>query len=140
VKIVSFYHKDTGMLHGSQLVVSDDSLVKANTPTDHLPIDGHHDPLSKRVNIATGELMDYQPPTPSSEHEWNPTTKRWQLSAAAAERESKRSLAFNRIEHLENSQARALRELAVGTPAEKLEAEKRLQAAYAEIATLRLQL
>jgi hypothetical protein len=51
-RYVSFAHKDTGIFDGVHLTVSDDAVVSLNTPADHLAIEGHHDPLSKRVDVA----------------------------------------------------------------------------------------
>jgi hypothetical protein len=129
---VSFYDKTTGMFSGVRYHGLEDH-IEVNTPNGHAAAIGAHDHLSKRVDLATGELVDYQPPAPSADHEWNADTKRWQLTAAAAEKESKRAFALNRIDHLENSQARALRELALGST----EAAARLKAIDDEIASLR---
>src|SRR5277367_2415396 len=100
MKTVSFYHKDTGIFHGNQFIGTDDATVALNTPPDHVAIDGHHDPLSKRVNLDAHRqivaieaeietvqdraqrqaeldalkallLVDYQPPAPSTDHEWD---------------------------------------------------------------------
>lgn len=134
----SIYSTETGLFTGVIIAVHDD-LLEANTPSGHKTLTGRYDRLSRRVDLTTGEVIEYQPPAPSSDHEWNASTQRWQLSAAAAEKESNRALALNRIDHLENSQARALRELAVGTPAEQVEARARLKAIHDEIVSLRSQ-
>jgi hypothetical protein len=58
-------------------------------------------------------VIDYRPEKPSDEHEWNDSTKRWQLSQAAQTRDANRSSAQAQIVSLELRQARCLRELAI---------------------------
>lgn len=58
MRVVSFYHKETGKLHSNKLMASDDSMVDMNTPIDHVAIDGHHDHLSNRVDVTTGEIKE----------------------------------------------------------------------------------
>jgi hypothetical protein len=136
VKILSFYHKDTGIFIGNQMILSDDSMVKANTPPDHIAIDGHHDHMRKRVNVETGEVIDYQPPPPSAEHVWDESTKTWNLNAAAMAKIERRRTAYARISILESSSLRALREHALGLPG----ADQKLKDIDAEIAALRADL
>jgi hypothetical protein len=38
---------------------------------------GHYDGLCQRVDVQTGEVVDYQPPRPSPNHDWDEQTKRW---------------------------------------------------------------
>ena len=136
MKTVSFHHKETGIFSSAVLTSTDDSAIAINTPRDHVAIEGAYDPLSKRVDVATGEVVDYQPPLPSADHEWNATTKRWQLTAAVtAKREARRS-ALASIAALEASGVRAVRELALGQAG----ALDRLKALDIEIAALRLQI
>jgi hypothetical protein len=132
----SFYHKDTGFIHSFSMLTTNPQNVAINTPSDHIAIGGYHDPLSKKVDIATGAIVDYQPPAPSSNHEWNADAKRWQLTAAVQATNDKRAVARSRIAQLEASQHRAVRELALGTSG----ALQRLQAIDSEIAALRADL
>lgn len=137
MKAISFYHAESGLFHDKQLLVSDESTIALNCPEGHLPIDGHHDYLCKRVDLDTKEIIDHQPQQPSGEHEWNPETKRWQLNAKAHERIARSHSARARIAHLEtNVQPRAVREVALNKP----DATKRLQDIDDEIAGLRKQL
>jgi hypothetical protein len=76
-------------------------------------------------------VVDYQPPQPSIEHEWNADTKRWQLTAAVQQRESDRRSALARIAELEGKQARAVREAVLSGD------QSRLRAIEGEIAGLR---
>lgn len=45
---------------------------------------GEFDPLSQRVDLLTGQVVDYVPPQPSPDHVWNTTTKRWDYIKPAA--------------------------------------------------------
>jgi rare lipoprotein A (peptidoglycan hydrolase) len=87
------------------------------------------------MDVANGGVIDYQPPQPSPDHEWNADARRWDLSAAAAERIGRRAQAASRIEALERAQARPIRELAIDPS--NAEARKRLEAIEGEIASLR---
>jgi hypothetical protein len=132
----SFYHKDTGMLNGSVFSTDDDSMLSANIPADHKVIEGALDRLSQSVDIATGQVIDYQPPQPSADFEWNATTKRWQLSAAVAAKRQASTAALAAIESLESKGIRAMRELTLGMPG----AQDRVAAIDAQISALRQQI
>jgi hypothetical protein len=123
-RLVSFYHRETGALHDARLMTSDPASIKLNTPADHVAIDGHHDRLCKRVDIDTGEVVDYQPPAPSVDHEWNADARRWRLSPAATARIEARAASVARIAALVNSQHQFVREhlLGVTTALERLAA------------------
>lgn len=88
---VTFYHRETGELHALTIVASDEAAIALNTPSpDHVAIDHpegrNYDHLSQRIDIASGTAVDYQPPQPSVDHEWDAAKRRWRLSGAAAER------------------------------------------------------
>lgn len=131
----SFYRKDTGEII-DRLVTCPASLIELNTPSGCTAIDGHHDHRSKRVNISTGEVEDWQPPKPSADHEWDASTKRWQLNAVAQQRASDDRDARARISHLEAGQHRAIRESVLGV----LGGAAKLQAIDDEIKSLRSKL
>lgn len=133
MKAVSFYRKDTGLFNGTHLIASDAKVVALNTPAGHIAIDGHHDHLSQKVDLATGHIVDYRPPRPSPDDEWNMETKRWEPSAAAVAQASKRAAAGARIEQMHIASVRALREHALGIG----DAAVRLKAIDDEIALLR---
>lgn len=116
MKTYSFYHADTGAIHGNRFSSTDPADVELNTPADHIAIEGYHDHLSKRVDVATGELVEHQPPAPSREHEWNEDTKRWHLNAVANDRANRKAAAIARIAQLEASQHRVVREALLGIP------------------------
>jgi hypothetical protein len=113
MRAVSFYHKVTGVLHAVQVIASSDEVVALNTPPEHLAIEGHHDPLSKRVDVTTGAVVEHQPPAPSTDHAWNDETKRWALKPEIAVAQARRAAALTQIATLEASQQRAMRELLI---------------------------
>jgi hypothetical protein len=78
------YDAATGLFVGQTFHTNDTDPVaaaafaKANTPEGHAVYEGHvTDHSVQKVDIATGALIDYQPPAPSADHEWNPAAKRW---------------------------------------------------------------
>jgi hypothetical protein len=132
--VVSFYHRETGMFNGRHLMVSDPAMIPLNTPPDHIAIEGdHYDPLTQRVDVATGKVIDHIPPQPSEDHEWNTISRRWQLRPEITARHQARKAALARITELELKALRALREHALG----KVGAHERLTAIDGEISQLR---
>ena len=133
----SFYHKDTGILQSAHLSISDHVAcirnVEANTPPDHEWIEGQYDHLSQRVEPTTKKIIDYKPPQPSADHEWNTDKKRWQLTSAVRDKQRIRADALAQIVTLERRQHRAIREAVLNQP----EGIKRLATIEEQIATLR---
>jgi hypothetical protein len=121
MRTVSFYHRDTGLLNGSHVIASDDNAVALNTPPDHIAIDGHHDQWTKCVDLATGEVVDYTPPAPSSE------------ALAAQAKTDRRAAALAAIARLEAAQPRAVREAIL----DPLGSSGRLRSINDQIAALR---
>jgi hypothetical protein len=134
MRVVSFYHRETGIFNGRHLMVSDPALIPLNTPPEHIAIEGdHYDPLTQRVDVATGTVIDHIPPQPSADHEWNSISRRWQLSPAVTAKQKARESALARITELELKALRALREHALG----KAGAHQRLSSIDNEISQLR---
>ena len=132
----SFYHPETGQIHRQAFGTDDARMLKANTPAGYVATPGCLDPLSQRMDVATGKIVDYQPPSPSIDHEWNATTKRWQINAAVTAKAEAHRSALASIAALETSGVRAVRELALGHAG----ALDRLKALDIEIAAQRLKL
>jgi hypothetical protein len=135
-----YYDESTGLLHVNSVHTSieDDeaslAFATANAPANHRAIAGEFDYQSQRVDITSGTVVDFQPPQPSANHEWDDISKRWRLSPDVSAREERKLAARARIAHLEaNVQPRAIRELSLAQP----EALKRLQEIDDEIAVLR---
>jgi hypothetical protein len=134
MRVVSFYHKVSGLFHARHLMTSDAKSIVLNTPNDHVAIDGDHfDRLSQRIDIKTGKVVDLLPTQPSADHEWNATDRRWQVKPEVIAKEETRRHAILRISQLEMSGIRSLRELALG----EAKAADRLKALDSEIAQLR---
>jgi hypothetical protein len=134
MRVVSFYHRESGLFHPRHLMAADPKLIALNTPADHIAIDGdHYDRLSQRIDVKTGELVDLLPEQPSADHEWNATDRRWQLKPEIVSRDQTRRHALQRIRQLEMSGVRSLRELALG----EARAADRLRALESQIAELR---
>jgi hypothetical protein len=108
---VHFYDTTTGLFSGvsihTNLTAPKDvkKFIAENTPAGHGAYVGYVDALSQKMDVASGQLVDYRPPQPSPKHEWNPTTKRWQRQVGM-----KRSTALARIAELEKGQHRTVRE------------------------------
>jgi hypothetical protein len=149
MNLYSFYHKETGAIHQKRFSTDDPTQVRGNTPADHIAIDGHHDHLSKRVDVSVPpelvddisprgfvvgkriahKIIDYQPPAPSAQHEWDAVKKRWQLSAAAQGKAQARQAAQARIAGLRASSIDVMRSLLLGNES----ARAQLQAIADEI-------
>ncbi len=134
MRVLSFYHKVSGVFHARHLMSSDAKSIELNTPRDHIAIEGDHfDRLSQRVDVKTGQVIDQLPAQPSADHEWNATDRRWQLKPEIVAREETHRRTILRINQLELKGLRSLRELALG----EAKAADRLKALDNEIATLR---
>jgi hypothetical protein len=146
----SFYDLTTGLFLDRRYRSTTDDHVALNTPPGARAIEGEFDHLSQRVQIGGDiaeedgtvrpNLVDYQPPQPSPDHEWNPDTRRWQLSPATATRQQQVISVRMLIRDTELSQHRAARELLLQI-AEQLgisgAAVDRLKAADAAISSTR---
>jgi len=134
MRVISFYHKETGLFHGRQLMTADPKLIASNTPPDHIAIEGDHfDAQSQRVDVKTGQVVDRVPPKPSDNHEWNSSIRRWQIKPEILAADEARRKAIERIKSLELKALRSLREHALGQAA----ATERLRAIDDEITQLR---
>ena len=89
--------------------------VEANTPDGCRAFAGDVAIMSQRVDLETGRLVDYQPPQPNADHEWDATTKRWRKRVDVVQRETRRANAVQAIEAAERAQARAVREALLAT-------------------------
>lgn len=134
----SFYRADTGELTGDRYSAPDESGLSQNTPPGCVAVEGRHDHISRRVDVATGQVISYQPPQPSPDHEW--TGERWRLNPAAQDRARQRRAAQASIDALEAQQPRAARELLLKVAAALNVDGKRLQALDDQIANHRKRL
>lgn len=77
---IHFYDTETGLIR-PRAVRCSPAQLKGNTPPGCSPIFGVSDPFSQRVDLATGEVVDYRPPSPGDDElrtwGWHADTKRW---------------------------------------------------------------
>lgn len=135
MKIVSFFRLDTGLFTGETFCASSAAPVHLNTPDGCGWKEGRYDALSQRVDLDSREVVDWQPPQPDENHEWNAITRRWIKRHDVREREVMRARAIEEIEDLERAQNRALREIALGDVCGT--ARERLASIDGRIASLR---
>ena len=109
----SFYNLTTGHFTGRQFSCSahDKKTLRLNTPKGSGAIVGDHDHLSRKVNLTTGNVVNYRPPKPDINHEWNRVAKRWILNEKVREQRHREKQAQASIEKLERQQLRPIREL-----------------------------
>lgn len=113
----SVYAADTGMLTGVVHYCHLADLAQL-LPAGCAAIDGQHDHLSARVDLATRTVVPYQPPAPADDELqtwlWDATAQRWRpvptLQALRAQRIAPVQAAIDAQEAL---QARPLREISV---------------------------
>ena len=77
----SFYDIATGLIAPGRIVTSSVAALAANTPPGYAAIAGAFDHLAQRVDPATGQVVDYQPPAPADDElrtwAWDDATRRW---------------------------------------------------------------
>jgi hypothetical protein len=134
-KTYSLYEAATGLFTGKRLHCDDEGLLAVRLPAGTLALQGAFDPRSQRMDLATGEIVPYRPPAPSGDHEWDNIAKRWQVKPAVRG-ESRSTVIYARIQALEATQGRAVREATLGDAT----AMKRLKEIDAEITDLRKEL
>ncbi len=132
----------TGFFTGRSMDASPDVLA-ANCPDGFAWVDGVTDWRSQRVELGTGAIVDYMPPSPGADYEWDSKAKRWVLSAEARVRNARKAAAAAEIARLEAEvQPRIIRELRLAEIAGRMDsaAATRLQELDARIAELRVDL
>lgn len=80
MKTYSFYDLDTGLFSDQQASCGEGGAA-VFTPPGHAAIEGAYDPLSQRVNLLTGQVVDWQPPPPADDElrtwTWDAGSRRW---------------------------------------------------------------
>lgn len=128
MRTFSFYDIESGLFHAGTFTTGSANArraardLAANTPPGCAAIEGRYDRATQRVDIATGAVVAYERPAAELEAE----------QRAARDRRARQ-----RIEQLERSQARAIRELVLNNDQK---ARERLAAIDGEIAELRADL
>jgi hypothetical protein len=105
-----FYDKATGLFTGQRFLGAADAL-EMNIPAGLAAMPGEIDHLSQRVDLDTGAVIDFQPPQPSAEFEWDQAHRRWILTAKAKEAIEADYAARGAIEAAEQMSLRSIREL-----------------------------
>ena len=90
-----------------------DRDIEINTPDGCGAIEGKYHAGSQRVDLETGEVVEYQPPQPDADHEWNNDARGWVLRPDVVAERARRAAVLAQIIALESKQARPLREFAV---------------------------
>lgn len=125
---ISFYRKETGLFTGQRFSGPEHAIAK-NTPDGCDFKSGSIDHEARRVDLKTGEVVAYQPEAPSTDHVWNGTTERWELSAAAQAVEMADLQARAALAQQDGKSVRAMREVLLET----LPADSPLRARLAAI-------
>ena len=135
MNVHSFYDAATGLFTGSTFSTNlgdpaaHAEALKLNTREGLAQVEGIHDRLSRRVDLKTGGVVDYQPPASSADHEWNAQTKRWQLNGAATDKAVLREQARSELATIEAKMPSLLRSVALnrrGALAELAKADDRI--------------
>jgi len=105
--------------------------LERNTPKGFASKEGSYDALSQRIDVETGLIVDYQPPQPDADHEWDAQAKRWNKRAEVVDRETKRLARRARADELRRSQHDRVRVLLL-----ELTKDPQLKAIDDEIANL----
>lgn len=143
----SFYRLSDGMFTGKVRSISMSRRIEdIIVPEGCGVIEGWHDHLSKRLDLTSGEIVDYQPPRPDANHEWihddehGNRVRRWALKPEVIECRARRAAAVARIVELERKEPRARREHEQGirpSEADRKAGALTLQEIWDEIARLR---
>ncbi len=142
MKTWTFFDNSTGIFTG-RTFSGDDRDLPANKPEGQGAVAGAYDHLSQRVDLETGEVVDYQPPAPPDtallRHEWEPTIRRWvEHKTPAAHEADRRARIVSQIGRVELGQQRALRELTLNP--NSADARSALEVMDAQITSLRAEL
>lgn len=145
MKSKSIYKKSTGQFTGVIIRVPE-SDIAGNLGPDEAVKEGAFDHLSQRVNVETGEIVDWQPDPPDGDHYWmhddeaGNRVRRWVLRADEVTRRARRDAARARINELDRKVPRALLEHALGivpTQDDRAAGAMTLQEIQGELASLR---
>jgi hypothetical protein len=100
---LSEYYVDTGLFTGVTIDMPGHLIGGAARPGCGV-VSGRHDPLSRRVDLTTGEVVPYQPPAPADTDlvtwTWNTTTERYVAEPTLA---AHRLAAWERIKAARNA-------------------------------------
>lgn len=120
--MILFYRfkKSDGLFTGAVDSAESFAGIAGNEDDNIGLIEGVRDWQSERVDLETGQIIDYQPPAPDDDHEWlhddeqGNRIRRWVLKPEAAERNARQAAAQTRIAELAQKTERAVREHILG--------------------------
>lgn len=72
----SVYNKETGFFTGTYITCAG-HFLDLNVPEGCSCMLGTYDHLSQRIDLESSTVIDYQPPQPSENHQWDADAKRW---------------------------------------------------------------
>jgi hypothetical protein len=127
---LDFYDEGTGLWTGARYQGPTED-VPANQPAGSVPMPACEFPHAMR--LVDGTLVDYQPPRPDTEHEWNATERRWRKTAAAVQKDSEAERAKCTINDTLTTTVADLIEWALSVGGGKASALAALQAADTKI-------
>ena len=112
---ISLYDPATGAFTGECRSGPSREHLLSRLPAGLAAVEGEFDHMSKRVaDPKTGEVVDWQPPQPDADHEWNDQRRRWMKKPEVEARETRRGEALQAAREIERDrQARRMRELMI---------------------------
>lgn len=130
MKRYSFYHKDTGVFatHWYSATVPE---LEANTPADHVAIEGKFHPLSHKFDLTKKEVT--QADSPGADHVWDEEAGKWAPGAELLGAMRGESAYRSRLADLHEEERRATRAAVLGDAA----ARERLQEIHTELEGMR---
>ena len=85
--VFSEYNQSTGLLTGRRYIGLPNGLLDmVSLSPESTYLLGEYDHLSQRVDLSTGNVVDYQPPQPGASYQWDSASRRWVYVANSAER------------------------------------------------------
>lgn len=111
LRIWSIYRESDGAFTGRQYGATSAEDLADNLPEGCAAIEGQFDHTCQRVDKATGAVIDFIPPSPGADYEWNADLRRYRLTAAAEQAINADRQARAVIAEQESRQLRAIREL-----------------------------
>lgn len=87
MKAYSFYDKVSGLFTG-RVFIGDEESLSVNTPESSMAIEGQFDSMSKKVDVKTGKVVSYKPPSPGDNEfekfSWDAVSLRWKSNPTNA--------------------------------------------------------
>lgn len=122
------YRKTDGIFTGAMHSADTFQEIAGNESGDIGLIAGVSDWQSQRVNLLTRELVEYQPPLPDADHEWDPQAKRVIVKVDVSVRRAKKRRGQDDVDALDRKTIRTVRELVISICASRTltAAEKKL--------------